>query len=92
MRYTRPLHPTRATRIPSKLFAEPLLHPAFDFILFQDFTVCILAPAALNAFTNVDGMLHVFPGSVIREGVDQSANFFFRGCHTSIIGAYICRG
>lgn len=63
------------------------MHPALDFVLVQDFAFRILAPAALDAFTNVDGMLHVLPGGIIREGVNETANLFFRGCHMSIIAA-----
>jgi hypothetical protein len=68
----------------SRLFFEPRLHTALDLVLFQDFALRSFAPAELNAFANIDGVLHVLPGRVIREGYDQAPDFFL-GCGHDVL-------
>ncbi len=52
-----------------------------NLALIDGLALAGLAPAAFDALADIDGILDVFPGSIVRKRIDEPPELFFCRCY-----------
>jgi hypothetical protein len=76
-------------RTRSRLLVEPPFHPSFNLVLIGELTFSRLRLASFYAFANIDGVLKVFLGRIVRESIEHPSDVFLGVRHRKPLSASI---